>query len=71
MKETANTWEYEVGNNSNIANFCVCEKLDSIFSKLPKLALLAFLYNFKWKQIKNSCQPSEFEYKFKFVKGFH
>ena len=31
MKETANTWEYEVGNNTNIANFCVCEKLDSIF----------------------------------------
>ena len=25
-KETANIWEYKVGNNANIANFCVCEK---------------------------------------------
>ena len=39
------------------------------FLKLPKLALLAFLCNFKWKLIGNSCQPNDFEYKYRFVKG--
>ena len=39
-----------------------------VFSKLPKLALLAFLCNFKWKSIGNSCQLNEFEYKISFGK---
>ena len=39
------------------------------FSKLPKLALLPLLCNFKWKLNGNNCQPKELEYKFRFVKG--
>ena len=41
--------------------------LSSNFFKVPKLTLLAYFCNFKWKKIGNSCQPNEFGYKFRFV----
>ena len=28
-----------------------------VSSKIPKLALFTFLFNFKWKYIRNGCQP--------------
>ena len=30
-KETSIIWEYKVGNNANIANFCVCERSEMFF----------------------------------------
>ena len=41
-KETANEWEYKVGVNANIANFCAFMKTPTLWTKLQAKYLIEY-----------------------------